>query len=62
MLKEIKARVNQNIANLVQLINNFMERLFQNFYNIPVGVRVMCKLIERESHKRFAKLNKNDIY
>lgn len=50
------------MANLVQLINNFMERFFNNFYNVPIGIRIICKIIEREANSKFSKLTKNDIF
>ena len=60
--KEISAQLMTNTTNVITLVNGFMQKFFQNFYNIPVGIRMICKIIEREARKRYDRLNKHDTF
>lgn len=45
------------------MINNLMDNLFTQFYNLPVGIRMICKLIEVEARMKFGdKIGNNDIF
>lgn len=34
------------IDKLKQLVNNVMDNIFKNIYIMPVGLRLICKIIE----------------
>jgi hypothetical protein len=60
--KEVRNRIIANIEAIVPLINSLMDSLFIQFYNLPIGIRMICKLIEVEAKLKFGdKMGSNDI-
>ena len=43
--EEIKKEVYNNSTQIYKIVNKLMETIFEEFYNIPIIVRMICKSI-----------------
>lgn len=53
--------LNGCIEKLKSLVNLIMESIFKNIYNVPVGMRMVCKMIEMHLRRKFEKISEQQI-
>lgn len=46
MQENVNRLLKKNIDALKNLTNNVFDSIFKNLYNIPVPIRITCKIIE----------------
>lgn len=57
MEDNINRILKRNIEILKNLTNNAFDSIFKNIYNIPIPIRITCKIIEILVKQKFKEVN-----
>ena len=49
---EVERILNSNVEKIKNLLFCFMDSIFSNLYNMPVGIRIICKMIKTLAIKK----------
>ena len=61
-LPQVKKIVNQNIETIKKIINLILDRIFNNLHNIPIGIKLICKVIQVLIYRKFGNINESLMF
>ena len=50
---EVKKIVIQNIETIKKIVNIIFDIIFNNLHNIPIGIKLICKVIQVLIYRKF---------
>lgn len=62
MQENISRILKKNIDGLKNLTNAVFDSIFKNIYNIPVPIRITCKIIEILTRQKFKDISDSSMY
>ncbi|KAM3135380.1 hypothetical protein pb186bvf_012538 [Paramecium bursaria] len=58
---EVQKILNACIEKSKQLVNNLMENIFKSIYTLPVGLRIICKLIQIHLKNKYPNITQQQL-
>ena len=59
---EIKKIVIQNIETIKKIVNIIFDIIFNNLHNIPIGIKLICKVIQVLIYRKFGQVNESKVF
>ena len=62
ILKKRKKIVIQNIETIKKIVNIIFDIIFNNLHNIPIGIKLVCKVIQVLIYRKFGQVNESKVF